>query len=104
MQIEDYKLENAGKATIATFTIHAPMAKMRIRKCRLLKLKNGHYKISMPSFSEVPFAQRSSGDPVSFKQYIEFYPEKSKELEQKALEALLQEGFISEASSAPLPF
>lgn len=95
IEIEDYKAESAKKSTIATFTVHVPNAKMRIRKCRLLKLKNGHLKVGLPSFSETPFAERHPDDPISFKQYIEFYPEKNKELEEKTLEALTSQGLIS---------
>lgn len=104
LEIEDYRPESGGKATIATFTVHVANAKMRIRKCKLLKLKNGHFKIALPSYSEVPFADRNPHDPVSFKPYIEFSADKGKEFENRTLEALSLRGLISTDPPTPHPF
>lgn len=103
LEVEDYRLEKTGKSTIATFTVHLINAKMRIRKCKLLRLKNGHLKVVLPSYSEVPFSQRSPDDPLVFKQYVEFTSEKQKDFEEKTLEALNHQGLIDPESSTPQP-
>lgn len=84
-EVEDYKPEVGSKSVIATFTVFCVKKRIRIRKCKLLKLKSGHQKIVLPSYSDKPFSERSPDDPLVFKDYIEFFPEEKKELEQEVL-------------------
>ena len=104
IEIEDYKPDKSGKSTIATFTAHLVNAKMRIRKCKLLRLKTGHLKVALPSYSETPFAERNPNDPLVFKQYIEFTPEKQLDFQDKAIEAISAQGLMVPAPIAPEPF
>lgn len=102
IEIEKFQRESTpGKSTIAVFTVHTPGAPQitRFRKCKLLKMKNGHYKVVLPSYSTVPFSDRNPNDPVIYEEYTEPNPNYFKNMEKEVLEALTLQEFISAGSS-----
>jgi|SRR5215831_20049717 len=104
VSIEDYTKVDSGKATIAEFTAYLQKAEMRIRKCKLLKLKNGNFKVVMPSYVDNPMGQFGSNGNPSFKPYVEFSQIRQQELEKNILSLLKDTGYLKENSSSDCPF
>ena len=83
MEILNFQAQNDGTSCAGTFSVHLPNMKITLHKLRLIKTKSGNMIIGIPSYGV------DQGDgKKKWMPYIEFGSDKSKEFNEKVLEAL----------------